>query len=73
MIPMTQGLRARQECTPLVLETYRCWVAEAYDTYLGISMRCTKSQVTASINGRLAKYCARALLSGAGPSLVITG
>ena len=64
-------------------ETYGCWGAEARETlshlatHLAIPMRCTKSQATAAIYGRLSltlvRSCARALLSRAGPSLVITG
>ena len=71
------------KCTPLAVETYDCWGAEARETLsrlatrLAISMRCTKSQATAAIYGRLSlplvRSCARALLSRAGPSLVITG
>ena len=83
-------------CTPLAVETYGCWGAEARETLavetygcwgaearetlsrfatrLAIPMRCTKSQATASIYGRLnltlVRSCARALLSRAGPSLV---
>eukprot|EP00731_Ephydatia_muelleri_P010167 Em0005g753a len=47
------------KCTPLALETYGCWGAEAWETLshlatcLAISMRCTKSQATAAIYGRL--------------------
>ncbi|KAL5483977.1 hypothetical protein EMCRGX_G020399 [Ephydatia muelleri] len=71
------------KCTPLAVETYGCWGAEARDTQsrlatrLAIPMRCTKFQATASIYGRLSltlvRSCARALLSRAGPSLVVTG
>ena len=71
------------KCTPLALETYGCWGAEARETLsrfatrLATPMRCTKSQATAAIYGRLSltlvRSCARALLSRAGPSLVITG
>ena len=71
------------KCTPLAVETYGCWGAEARETLsrlatrLVIPMRCTKSQATASIYGRLSltlvRSCARALLSRAGPSLVISG
>eukprot|EP00731_Ephydatia_muelleri_P028343 Em0019g1216a len=66
----------------LAVETYGCWGAEARETLsrlatrLAIPMRCTKSQATAAIYGRLSltlvRSCARALLSRAGPSLVIT-
>ena len=62
------------KCTPLAVETYGCWAAEARETlsrlptHLAISMRCTKSKATASIYGRLSltlvRSCARA-----GPSL----
>eukprot|EP00731_Ephydatia_muelleri_P019412 Em0012g237a len=70
------------KCTPLALETYGCWGVEARETLprlarLAIPMRCTKSQATAAIYGRLSltlvRSSARALLSRAGPSLVITG
>ena len=71
------------KCTPLAVETYGCWGVEARETlsrlatHLAIPMRYTKSQATASIYGRLSltlvRSCARALLSRAGPSLVITG
>ena len=71
------------KCTPLAVETYGCWGAEARETLsclatcLAIPMRCTKSKATASIYGRLSltlvRSCARALLSRAGPSLVVTG
>ena len=63
------------KCTPLAVETYGCWGAEAGETLsrlatcLAIPMRCTKSQATASIYGQLSltlvRSCARA-----GPSLV---
>ena len=63
------------KCTPLALETYGCWGAEAGEalsrlaTCLAIPMRCTKSKATASIYGQLSltlvRSCARA-----GPSLV---
>ncbi|KAL5479945.1 hypothetical protein EMCRGX_G023548 [Ephydatia muelleri] len=69
--------------TPLAVETYGCWGAEARErlsrlaTRLAIPMRCTKSQDTAAIYGRLnltlVRSCARALLSRAGPSFVVTG
>ena len=45
------------KCTPLAVETYGCWGAEARETLsrlatrLVIPMRCTKSQATASIYG----------------------
>ena len=68
------------KCTPLAVETYGCWGAESRETLsrlatcLAIPM---KSKATASIYGRLSltlvRPCARALLSRAGPSLVITG
>ena len=71
------------KCTPLALETYGCCGAEAREilsrlaTRLAIPIRCTKSQATASIDGRLnltsVRSCARALLSRAGPLLVVTG
>ena len=67
----------------LAVETYGCWGAEARETLshlatrLAIPMRCTKSQATAAIYGRLSltlvRSCARALLSRARPSLVVTG
>eukprot|EP00731_Ephydatia_muelleri_P019107 Em0011g1147a len=70
------------KCTPLAVETYGCWGAEARETLsrlatcLAIPMRCTKSQA-AAIYGKLSltlvRSCERALLSRAGPSLVITG
>ena len=70
------------KCTHLALETYGCWGVEARETLsclatrLAIPMRCTKSQATAAIYGRLSltlvRSCARALLSRVGPSLVIT-
>ena len=70
------------KCTPLAVETYGCWSAEARETLsrlatrLAIPIRCTKSQATAYIYGKLSltlvRSCARALLSIAGPSLVIT-
>ena len=70
-------------CTPLAVVTYGCWGAEARETLsslatrLAIPIRCNKSQATAFIYGRLsltlARFCARSLLSRAGPSLVITG
>ena len=47
------------KCTPLAVETYGCWGVEARETLsrlatrLAIPMRCTKSQATASIYGRL--------------------
>ncbi|KAL5481798.1 hypothetical protein EMCRGX_G022042 [Ephydatia muelleri] len=63
--------------------TYGCWGTEARETLshlatrLATPMRCTKSQAIAAIYGRLSltlvRSCARALLSRAGPSLVITG
>ncbi|KAL5481641.1 hypothetical protein EMCRGX_G021842 [Ephydatia muelleri] len=65
------------KCTPLAVETYGCWGAEARETLshlatrLAIPMRCTKSQAIAAIYGRLSltlvRSCARALLSRAGP------
>ena len=71
------------KCTPLAVETYGCWGAEARETLsrlatrLAIPMRCNKSQATDAIYGRLSltlvRSCARALLSRAGPSLIITG
>ena len=71
------------KCTPLSLETYSYWGAEAREilsclaTNLAIPMRCTKSQAIAAIYGilslTLVRSCARVLLSRAGPSLVITG
>ena len=63
------------KCTPLAVETYGCWGAEARETLsrlatrLAIPMRCTKSKATAPIYGKLSltlvRSCARA-----GPSLV---
>ena len=74
------GAEARET---LAVETYGCWGAEARETLshlatrLAIPMKCTKSNATADIYGRLSltllRSCARALLSRAGPSLVITG
>ena len=71
------------KCTSLAVETYGCWGVEVRETLsrlatrLAIPMRCTKSQATASIYGRLSltlvRSCARALLSRAGPSLVVSG
>ena len=71
------------KCTPLAVETYGCWGAGARETLsclatrLAIPMRCTKPQSTAAIYGKLSltlvRSCALALLSRAGPSLVITG
>ncbi|KAL5496766.1 hypothetical protein EMCRGX_G013124 [Ephydatia muelleri] len=68
------------KCSSLAVETYGCWGAEARETLsrlatrLATPMRCTKSQATAAIYGRLSltlvRSCARAR---AGPSLVITG
>ena len=67
------GAEARET---LAVETYGCWGAETLSclaTRLAIPMRCTKSQATAAIYGRLSltlvRSCARALLSRAGPSL----
>ena len=61
------------KCIPLAVETYGCWGSEARETlsrlatHLAIPMRCTQSQATASIYGRLSltlvRSCARALLS----------
>eukprot|EP00731_Ephydatia_muelleri_P004248 Em0002g424a len=47
------------KCTPLAVETYGCWGAEARETLsrlatrLAIPMRCTKSKATAPIYGKL--------------------
>ena len=68
------------KCIPLALETYGCWGAEARETLSRLATRLAipmRSQATAAIYSRLShtlvKSCARALLSRAGPSLVITG
>ena len=73
------------KCTPLAVETYGCWGAEVSETLsrlatrrlaIPMTLRCTKSKTTASIYGRLSltlvRSCARALLSRAGPSLVVS-
>ena len=47
------------KCTPIAVETYGCWGAEARETLsrlatrLAIPIRCTKFQATAAIYGRL--------------------